>query len=546
MTVAAVMGAARHVITCIFWSNHMKLKSKETSLDRRGFLLLTAAGGTALVATPSFALVQDAYELVIAGGRVIDPESGFDKVANIAISDGEIAAISEQPLSGKKTINAAGLIVSPGFIDLHAHGQNISAYRLQAMQGVTTALELESGCLPIAEWYASQSQKKLPINYGASAGWTFARIAAFQNSRPEATAAYFANAQSDPSWKNEIATDDQMGKILELVKKGLEEGALGIGVNAGYAPGYGRREYYMLAELAKKYSVGTYTHMRYTSMLEPQSTFEAIQELIGLAAITNAKMHICHINSNSLKDIDATLELFERARANGIPVTAGAYPWGAASTVIGAAMFDGDQWRKRMGFDESAFIIGERRLNPETWGEIRKQNPGAFVSYFQLDESKPEELRLLDKSVVHPDVLIESDAMPWYLPNGKPYEGDEWPVPSDVVAHPRSSGTFAKILASYVRERKLLSVQDAIKKMSLMPAQTLESYVPQMKKKGRLQVGMDADVAIFDLETVKPMGTYAKPYRPASGFKHVLVGGVQVVDDGELVVAAAPGKPIRR
>ena len=119
-------------------------------------------------------------------------------------------------------------------------------------------------------------------------------------------------------------------------------------------------------------------------------------------------------------------------------------------------------------------------------------------------------------------------------------------MPNKVVAHPRSSGTFAKILGSYVRERGLLSLPQAIKKMSLMPAETLEDYVPQMKRKGRLQAGMDADIAVFDPDVVAPVGTYAEPYHAAVGVKHVLVMGTPVVRDGELLLDAAPGQPIRR
>ena len=230
---------------------------------------------------------------------------------------------------------------------------------------------------------------------GAAAGWTFARIATFQNSTPEATVSYFQKAQADSSWKDDIATKEQTQEILALVEQGIAEGGLGIGINGGYAPGYGRKEYYELAKLAKKHEVGTYTHARYSSIPEPKSTFEAFEELIALSAITGAKMHICHINSNSLKDIEATLELFEQAQKQGIAITAGAYPWGAASTVLGAAMFDVHGWKERMGFDETSFQIGARRLDAESFAKERKSAPGSFMSYHQLDESKPEDLAML-------------------------------------------------------------------------------------------------------------------------------------------------------
>jgi N-acyl-D-glutamate deacylase len=173
------------------------------------------------------------FDLVILNGRVIDPETNFDAVQNVGIKDGEIAIITTDDINGKETIDASNQVVSPGFIDIHAHGQNIGDYRMQAMQGVTTMLELESGVLPVGPWYESQASKKLPLNYGTASGWTYARIATFSDTEPEATVAYFQNAQKDLDWKMNIATPDQEEQILRYVEDGLNDGALGIGINAG-------------------------------------------------------------------------------------------------------------------------------------------------------------------------------------------------------------------------------------------------------------------------------------------------------------------------
>lgn len=253
------------------------------------------------------------YDLVINNGRVMDPETSYDDIANVGIKDGTIAVITKNEISGKETIDATGHVVAPGFIDIHAHGQNIGDYRMQAMQGVTTMLELESGVVPIADWYDHQSQKNLPINYGAAAGWTYARIATFTETKPEATVKYFQDAQGLMDWKMNIATPEQQEQILKLVEQGLDEGALGIGINAGYAPGYGQKEYFALAELAAKRDVATFTHVRYASNMEPKSSFEAVKEVIANAAITGAHMHVCHINSTSLKDIHSTINLIDNA-----------------------------------------------------------------------------------------------------------------------------------------------------------------------------------------------------------------------------------------
>jgi len=499
---------------------------------------------------PASILAQENFDIVINNGRVIDPETGLDAIRNLGIRDNRIAEITEDTIEGTHTIDATGQVVAPGFIDLHAHGQNIGDYRMQAMQGVTSMLELESGVLPISSWYEEQGKKRLPVNYGAAAGWTYARIATFTDKKPEATVKYFQDAQKLSDWKMEVATPEQQQKILQLVEQGLDEGGLGIGINAGYAPGYGRKEYYALAELAAKRDVATFTHVRYASNMEPRSSFEAVQELVANAAITGAHMHVCHINSTSLKDIQATLPMIENARKRGINVTVGAYPWGAASTVVGAAMFSGEGWPERMGSTAHNFQLGLARMTDEQLADYQKNKPGTFIVWHFLDESSPEDLALLDASVLHPDVLIESDEMFWMFMDDQGqienYAGDAWPLPKEAFSHPRSNGTFAKILRSYVRERGLMSLNEAIRKMSLMPAQTLEGFVPQMKKKGRLQVGMDADIVVFDPKTIRDVGTYEDPNQPAVGVQSVLVNGELIVAQGELILDAAPGLPIRR
>ncbi|MEW2915529.1 amidohydrolase family protein [Ruegeria sp. ANG10] len=501
------------------------------------------------VAIATTCSAQD-YEIVITNGRVIDPETGLDSIRNLGITGSEIVAISEFAMEGSLEIDATDLVVAPGFIDLHAHGMNLGDMRMQAMQGVTTVLELESGILPIADWYAEMERQQTPLNYGASAAWTFGRIAAFTGKGPVAELSYFQDAQRFDDWKTEIADPLRMVELLDLVEQGLKEGALGIGVNAGYAPGYGQKEYFALANMAADYGVATYTHVRYASNLEPQGSFEAIKELIANAALTGAHMHICHINSSSLEDIHATLDLVERARAQGINITVEAYPYGAANTVVGAAMFSGDGWRERMSSTAQNFQLGADRMTEEELAEYQDNEPGTFVTWHFLDENDPEALTLLDASVTHPAVMIASDAVFWsYFDESGAvlnYEGGDWPLPDNVFSHPRSAGAFTKILRSYVRERGLLSLEEAIRKMSLMPAQTLEDFVPQMRKKGRLQVGMDADVVVFDPKTVADLATYENANQPAVGVQAVLVNGTLVVGDGVLVLDANSGEAIRR
>jgi N-acyl-D-glutamate deacylase len=244
------------------------------------------------------------------------------------------------------------------------------------------------------------------------------------------------------------------------------------------------------------------------------------------------------------------MELVHNAFEQDINITVGAYPYGAASTVIGAAMFTGEGWQKRMGSTAHNFQLGTERMTEDQVEYYQKNKPGTFITWHFLDESNPDDLAMLDKSVMDPNVLIESDEMFWMFFDDQGevenYEGDAWPLPEGSFSHPRSNGTFAKILRSYVRERNLMTLSEAIRKMSLMPAQTLEEFVPQMKKKGRLQEGMDADIVVFDPSTISDVGTYEEPNQPALGVQSLLVNGQLVIADGQLKTDVAAGKPIRR
>ena len=266
------------------------------------------------------------HDLVIANGRAIDPETGLDGVRWIGIRNGTIAAVSRTPLRGRDTLDARGHVVAPGFIDLHAHGQQLPAARMQAFDGVTTALELEAGTLPVGQAYERAAKEGRPINYGFSAAWVFGRIAEKEQMEPDGALSYFQDAQRRTGWQYTIAGPDEVARIVARVEQGLKEGAIGIGVLSGYAPGAGHKEHYAVAKLAKAHGVPTFTHVRHLSVIEPKSSFEAFEELIALAASTGAHMHISHLNSNSTRDIPAIAELIRGAQQRGLTITTEAYP----------------------------------------------------------------------------------------------------------------------------------------------------------------------------------------------------------------------------
>ena len=491
------------------------------------------------------------YDLVIQNGHIVDPESGWDGPGNIGVADGKITAISKELLQGNKVIDASGQYVSPGFIDLHSHTViQKSGCWLQAFDGVTTALETEVGMLPINqsyEMYAKQGGR--PINYGFTSSSIFARIAALENEDPNPDVNWYLGSFAKPEWQQQLATEEQLERILALVEQGLKEGAIGIGCNYGFAPALGRKEYYKIAELAKKYDVPTFTHVRYMSTLEPQSSFEAIEELIGLSFNPGAHMHICHLNSSSLRDIDDICELITSSLKNGANISVESYPYGSLSAPIASAYLLGDQWSERMGNIQTSDIefLG-KPLNDDSVAQMRKDSPGnLIICHFLRPENSQADAEALAKSNLYPNSSVGSDAMPWQMiGNDQLIEDGVWPFPEGAYAHPRSSGTFTRFIKMYVREQKKISLIEAIRKMTLIPAQILEKSTPQMALKGRLKVGADADIIVFDLDRVEDRGNFVQPYLTSAGMSHVIVNGTQIIENGKLDTSLFPGKPIRR
>ncbi|WP_217998232.1 amidohydrolase family protein [Flavihumibacter petaseus] len=484
------------------------------------------------------------YDLVIIGGTVIDPETKLNAIQNIGIDSGVISVITNEKIEGKKTINATGLIVAPGFIDLHSHGQSLIADRMQAFDGVTTALELESGVLPIGEWYQFQEKQGRVLNYGAAAAWTFARISEMEGIPMRADLLWFQQAFSLKHWVYDPANDSQTVAIAKRIEQGIQEGSLGIGVNAGYAPGGGYKELLAVHELAARYKVPVFTHVTGDYPDDPNSAAESIGQIISYAAATGSQEHICHLNSTSRKDIATTRKLILGAQARGLPISTEAYTYGASSTTIGAALFN-EEGIKRKGIRYSQIELNGIPLNDQTFHQYRKETPGAVIVFKFFD--LPREHDLLDQSVLFPGGAIASDGMPWLdKATGMPVDDHQWPLSEKAFAHPRGAGTYTRLLAQWVRERHALTISEAIAKSSLIPAQILERSVPAMKRKGRLQLGMDADIILFDPATVQDNATFTNPTLPASGMMYVLVNGKLVIENGVLNPDARPGKPVRR
>ena len=451
-------------------------------------------------------LLAQQYDLVLANGRVMDPASNLDAVRFIGIRGGKIAAISTSPLQGRTVVDAKGLVVAPGFIDLHSHGQTPENYAFKARDGVTTALEMEVGVNPVAPWYAAREGRAL-VNFGATSGHIPALMGVLHDS---------GGLLPRDNAVNQAATPAQHLEVMDLVRRGLDEGGLGIGLGIAYVPKTTRAEILDLFRLAASRKVAIFVHMRNGGPVEP-GVIDALQEMIADAAATGASLHVVHITSMGLRETPLCLEMIEGARKRGLDVTTEAYPYTAGMTDLSSAIFDGD-WQGRQGgtgYGDLQWVATGERLTAETFAKYRKQ--GGMV----VIHSIPEEMVRL--AVANPIVMVASDGI---LVDGK--------------GHPRGAGTYARVLGRYVREQHALTLMDALRKMSLMPADRLG-----LKSKGRIQVGADADLTVFDAGRVIDKATFEQPAQYSEGIPYVLVAGRLVVKDSRVQPDIAPGQAVR-
>lgn len=479
------------------------------------------------------------FELVLAGAQVIDPETRLDGVRHVGISDGRIAAVAADRLAGNVVVDVSNRVLAPGFIDLHSHAQTVTGLRLQALDGVTTALELEAGALPVRTAYADAAAVGRPINFGYSAGWALARMRLLDGVELGASFEMFSTHQGAPNWRRPAGARD-VARVLDVLEEQIHDGALGIGMLVGYAPDSGRDEYFAVASLAARLGVPTFTHTRFISTEEPGTSLEGVLEVIAAAAGTGAHMHMCHINSTSNRMIDDVSGAIERARGHGLHVTTEAYPYGSASTVVGAAFLAPEQLH-RLGMVPKNILClstGERVADASRLAELREADPGALILFDWLDESNPADLATLQRSLLFADTAIASDAVPLV---GQ--AGETWPLADDIYTHPRSVGCYARTFGWLVRELGVLPLAEAVRRCTLLPAQILEAAAPAMRRKGRIQVGADADIVVFDPDTIAS-GATATQVRPSTGIDHVLVGGTFVVRDEKIQLDRLPGAPI--
>ncbi len=449
------------------------------------------------------------FDVVVANGRVIDPESGLDAVRQIGIRNGKIESISTDPLAGGRIIEARGLIVSPGFIDLHVHDMTNDHHQAEILDGVTAAFELEIGTGDVEKWYAERAGKNV-IHYGVSIGHPGTRMAVFGD-----PAAFVPSGRNRAA--REPASDRQMAELRERVELGLRQGAVAVGFGIAYTPAASRWEILEMFRAAAKYHASCHVHLRYGRDREPGSSIEGLEEVMAAAALTGAPLHLVHVQSTGGPATPRLLQMVAEARGRGLDVTTECYPYTAGMTEIQSALFE-PGWQTSLGisYGDLQWAATGERLNAESFERYRKA--GGLVLVFSNTEV------IVANAVANPLTMIASDGF---------------------KKHPRGAGTYSRVLGRYVREQQKLSWMAALRKMTIMPAQRLEARVPAMRQKGRIRIGADADLTIFNPQTVEDQSTFSDPGKTSTGIEFVLLNGIPVVESGRLRPGIYVGQAIR-
>jgi dihydroorotase len=450
--------------------------------------LIVSAG---LPGTPVRAIAADqTYDLVIRNARAMDPDSGMDETGvAVGIRGKRIAAITRDPIGARLEIDAAGRVVAPGFIDILSYDPNPYGVWYKLADGVTTNLAMHGAAADMGAWYRAYEHARPPVHFGGAFFYTAARA--------QVGVARYGGAS--PS---------QIARLTLLAEEAMRDGALGISMSPEYVPGTSTAEIEAMMRVARRYNVLLSIHLRYSDMSPPGTNMDALNEVIGAARATSAAVHINHINSTGgTFSMAESLRLLDAARSTGIDITACVYPYPFWATYLNSARFDpGWQRRFRIGYGDLQIAGSGERLTPASFARYRRLGKLA-VAYAIPEDDVVTALR-------SPMVMIGSDAI---LEPGN-------------NNHPRAAGTFARTLGVYARERRVLTLMEALSKMTIMPARRLEGQAPALRFKGRLQVGADADIVVFDPATVRDHATVERPNQFSSGFAYVLVGGKIVKD----------------
>ena len=503
------------------------------------------------------ALAAD-FDVLIRNGRVIDGAANPWYRADVAIKDGRIGAIGN--LAGKtadKTIDAANRVVTPGFIDVHTHVEG--AVELNPMganyllDGVTTIVTGNCGGsrVDLKDWFAKLETLKLGLNMATLIGHNSVRREVMGTA-------------------NRLATDEEIVKMQALVDKAMQEGAVGFSTGLIYIPGTfsDTREVVALAKAASKYNAVYASHMRD----EGHKVKEAITEAVTVGRESGLRVQISHFKIDTPKiwgSSKDSIALVESFRKQGVDVVVDQYPYDHSSTNLGItlpswALADGQkaieerlnspETRKRVATEMKRMLAD---LGHEDYSYAIVANYGADASrngknISEINKAAGREKTLDNEIETILEMIVKGGAQMVYHSMGMEDVERILRYPNTAIAsdggirefgsgmpHPRSYGTNARVLAEFVRSRGTLTLEDAVRRMTSLPARTF-----RFTDRGLLREGFAADILVFDPAKVKDLSTYADPHHYTEGFDHVLVNGVPVVSEGKLN-EVRPGRILR-
>lgn len=448
------------------------------------------------------------FDTVINNGLVIDPANRIQSKLHLGINRGSVACLSAEPLSGVRVIDAAGLVVTPGFVDLHIHEDlfdeatgkfDIKIFDCMLRMGVTTAIGGNCGIGPQnpAAYLEAADRSGLPVNVGLFAAHSEIRKPyAADNYRP--------------------APDDAIGKMAADLDAQLAAGCVGLSFGLRYVPGTTAEELHALASVAARHKKTVSAHARD----DAGYVVGAVKELIGLAATRKARVQISHIGSMAaFGQMEDVLALVDNACVSGLDVGLDCYPYNAFCTHIGSATYDpGFLERYGIGYDAIEITGGKyrgQRCSKAIFDEVRAANPEMLaVAHVMRDHE-------VDMALAHPRVAMASDG-----------------ILVDGYGHPRAAGSFPRLIHQYVKTKKLITLHEAIAKTTVLPAERIGIG------KGSLAVGKDADIVIFDYNRISDNADFARPLTPPSGIEWVLLRGEIAVKKGEIINNSL-GKAVR-
>jgi len=527
------------------------------------FLAKTLWGGRLFAAVGvavSFALfaAEAPYDLVLRNARVVDGTGGAAYVSDIAVRGDTIVRIAPSITEPSlRVVDLKGLVAAPGFIDIHTHVGGaifqVPTADNYIRQGVTTVMEGADGGgpsiygsppVPIKPWLDRLEALPKSINVGSFTGQGAVRAAVVGQ-------------------ENRAATADEMYRMRALVLRDMLDGAFGLSTGFYYVPG----AFTPMAEVVELQKVVAPFHGVHTSHMRYEGTriLESVQETIAIGEQGGVPTQVTHhktVGKASFGKSVETLKLIDEARARGVDVTIDQYPYAASATSIHGGLLP--KWALEGGFKQTLAVLRDSsmraKLKSQLAAEWKGGDPRIVVvagcswnaSLAGKNLADIMQLRGLGSSSED-----TAEAILWLVENGScggvfhsigeediprimahpatMIASDGWiPIFGEGAPHPRCYGTFARVLGVYVREKNVITLEDAIRKMSSFPAARLG-----IKDRGVLREGMKADIAVFDPARVKDMATYDKPHQYAEGFEYVVVNG-QVVFEGGAMTKARP------